>query len=154
MGLKTRFSIAIFGAAALAAVAHTVFVTQQQVQAAPSRGDYNEVSLEEFEEYIAQDPTRVHDADPYATAIAMFADYLREQEGRRSETISVEYDWNGGAIATITIVGLADNSLAAERIRLDFKRGSDSIWNLVWMGRQHRCQEGRGSQTWTTQNCF
>lgn len=154
MGLNTRFSVAILGtAAALAAVAHTAFVTPEDVQATSSWGAYNQVSLGEFEKYIAQEPTRVHDADPHATAIAIFARYTQESEGRRSESINIEYDWNGGAIATITIMGLADDSVAAERIRLDFKRDSHSIWELVWMGRQHQCQQGRGSQTWTTQAC-
>ncbi len=56
------------------------------------------------------------------------------------------------ALVTVTVSGLLDDSVAANRYRFDLRR-QDATWEIVRAGRQNRCQPGRGSQVWTSTLC-
>lgn len=62
------------------------------------------------------------------------------------------------AMVTVSLSGLLDDSVAGHRYRFDLRRdvGADGTgtWEIVRAGRQQRCQLGRGSQTWTDDNCI
>jgi hypothetical protein len=76
----------------------------------------------------------------------------RESEGRKSDGIYVEYPTRETAVIVQTIIGLADDSVAGmrHRIELVFRQNK---WEIVWIGRQSRCQPGRGHQNWASGRC-
>ena len=57
---------------------------------------------------------------------------------------------NGVVIFLLTIGGLEDDAVEAERYRVAFRQDEDGI-QLVQVGRQQKC--ARGSQYWTRQLC-
>jgi hypothetical protein len=116
-------------------------------QAEVARSHYREISPQEYAQRY-----RILGDTPQATALALFADLTCESEGRQSESVQLDYDAQGGAIATVTVVGLADDSVAAIRLRLDFVWHHESGWQLVWVGQQQRCRRGE-SQAWTAALC-
>ena len=61
--------------------------------------------------------------------------------------------WEGGAIATVTAIGLADDSVSAVRVRMDFMQDDELGWQLVWVGSQQQCGRGRNPDVWTTTPC-
>lgn len=81
---------------------------------------------------------------------------MKEEEGRFSEDISVTYP--GGfvgaqtAIILYTILGVADDSVNSIRDRIELKR-SQNKWEIIWVGRQFKCQSGRGHQEWSGVLC-
>jgi len=76
----------------------------------------------------------------------------RESEGRKSDAISVEYPMRETAVIVHTVIGLADDSVAGmrHRIELAFKQNK---WEIVWIGRQSKCQPNRGHQNWAAGRC-
>ena len=56
------------------------------------------------------------------------------------------------AVIMHTVVGLADDSMAGirHRIELAFRQNK---WEIVWVGRQSQCQPNRGQQNWATGSC-
>lgn len=56
----------------------------------------------------------------------------------------------------VTQLGLLDDSVSAERRRLEFAPSvtGDGTWELVWAGSQFVCWPGRGSQVWTSDLCL
>jgi len=74
------------------------------------------------------------------------------QEGRKSEDISVAYPTRETSTIVHTVVGLADDSVAALRQRIELRRTSNK-WDIVWVGRQSKCQPGRGHQDWSAKSC-
>jgi hypothetical protein len=75
-----------------------------------------------------------------------------------TEQIRVAYPTPEKAIVTITKTGLMDDSVAATRIRYDFKPVEGSVeaakqWQLVQVTEQNKCQPNRGSQDWTADLC-
>lgn len=55
-------------------------------------------------------------------------------------------------MVSVTLSGLLDDSVAAQRYRFDLRR-QDTTWEIVRAGRQNRCRLGRGSQTWSSTLC-
>ncbi|MEM9246009.1 MAG: hypothetical protein AAGA67_09755, partial [Cyanobacteria bacterium P01_F01_bin.153] len=110
---------------------------------------------EEFEQrfFSPDPPTHLNEDSLYSTAIAIFGLFTEEREGRQSESIKIEYDREGGAIATVTAIGLADDSVSAVRVRMDFKRDSELGWQLLWVGTQQQCGRGRNPGVWTINPC-
>jgi peptidoglycan hydrolase-like protein with peptidoglycan-binding domain len=98
---------------------------------------------------------RIKVTNPKAVAAQLFSD-VDEEEGRFSEEISVTYP--GGfvgaqtAIIVHTILGVADDSVNSIRDRIELKR-SQNKWEIIWVGRQFKCQSGRGHQDWSGVLC-
>lgn len=90
-------------------------------------------------------------SNPIALAKTLFKD--REPvEGRSHESFeTLEADGTTQVIG-ITKIGLADDSIAAIRYRLEFVLEGDQ-WRLVWGGQQFSCHEGRGGQGWHKELC-
>ncbi|MBD0342421.1 MAG: hypothetical protein ICV61_16540 [Microcoleus sp. Co-bin12] len=76
----------------------------------------------------------------------------RESEGRKSDQISVEYPTRETAVIVQTVVGLADDSVAGMRHRIELRLRQNK-WEIVWMGRQSKCQPNRGHQDWASDRC-
>lgn len=94
-------------------------------------------------------------SDPKAIALAVFGQ-KEAVEGNFQETVTVTQPQPNLAIVVVTQLGLPDDSLRGLRYRLELqqeKTAGQSQWRLVWAGRQHTCQPGRGPQTWTVKPC-
>jgi hypothetical protein len=57
------------------------------------------------------------------------------------------------SIVTITNEGMADDSVSAQRYRLEFEPIDDQRWQIVWAGTQQRCWRGDNPEEWVTQLC-
>lgn len=78
----------------------------------------------------------------------MFSNILEEEEGRSSEDISITYSPGETALIVYTRIGVADDSVNSIRHRIELKRNQNK-WEIVWVGRQFKCQSGRGHQDWS-----
>ncbi len=90
-------------------------------------------------------------SNPMALAKTLFKDRERV-EGRSHESFeTLETDGTSQVIG-ITKIGLADDSMAAIRYRLEFVVEGNQ-WRLAWGGKQFSCHEGRGGQSWDKELC-
>jgi hypothetical protein len=89
--------------------------------------------------------------NPKDIAVKLFGSD-RESEGRKSDAISVEYPTRNTAVIVQTVVGLADDSVAAMRYRIELGIKQNK-WEIVWVGRQSKCQPNRGHQNWAAGRC-
>ncbi len=112
-----------------------------------SRSDFRVISVQEF---ISSN--RIKDSNPKSVAVQLFSNSLEEEEGRNSEDISVAYPTRETAVIVHTIIGLADDSVAGIRNRIELKRNQNK-WEIVWIGEQYKCQSGRGHQDWSGSIC-
>jgi peptidoglycan hydrolase-like protein with peptidoglycan-binding domain len=92
--------------------------------------------------------------NPKAVATSLFKG-TAEEEGRSLEEISITYSRDRRmAVILWTIVGLADDSVRAMRFRIELGIVlSQNKWTIVWVGRQFKCQAGRGQQDWAAALC-
>lgn len=105
------------------------------------RTDYTEVPVPE--DAIGEEPTEV--------ALAAFGS-TEPGEGNFEEEVEVVEETDDMALVMLTQTGLADDSVNGMRYRLEFVPEGDQ-WRLDWAGSQVRCQQGRGSQEWSTDLC-
>ncbi|MEG4911846.1 hypothetical protein [Microcoleus sp. B7-D4] len=75
-----------------------------------------------------------------------------ESEGRKSDQISVEYPTGETAVIVHTVIGLADDSVAAMRHRIELRLRQNK-WEIMWIDRQSKCQPNRGHQNWASGRC-
>jgi nucleoside-diphosphate-sugar epimerase len=68
-------------------------------------------------------------------------------------TIQVESEDNGEAVVYVTALGLYDDSVRDERLRLLYRDNGVGTWELVDAGRQVRCWAGRGHEGWGAEAC-
>jgi hypothetical protein len=101
------------------------------------------------QEFISSNAIKV--TMPKAVAVQLFSN-LEEQEGRKSEDISVAYPTGNTSTIVHTIVGVADDSVRGIRNRIELRR-SQNKWEIVWVGRQYKCQPNRGHQNWSSSLC-
>jgi hypothetical protein len=96
---------------------------------------------------------RLTDRDPRLAAIKAFGDRESAQpEGIKSESLEVIYPSAGNAIATMITDGLADDSVRAEKYRMNMQLINNQ-WKITWAGTQVKCQSGRGHNEWSKQPC-
>ncbi len=86
---------------------------------------------------------------PQAAADALARRY--ESEADRVE-VQVLAETSYEATALVTALGLADDSVRDERLRLTYAPYGPT-WELVAAGRQTRCQPGRGHTDWSDALC-
>ncbi|MFW9262640.1 hypothetical protein [Nostoc sp. CALU 546] len=101
------------------------------------------------QEFISSNRIRV--TIPKAVAVQLFSN-LEEQEGRKSEEISIAYPTQNTSTIVHTTVGLADDSVSGIRNRIELRRNKNK-WEVVWVGRQYKCQPNRGHQDWSGSLC-
>lgn len=94
---------------------------------------------------------QISNSNPNQVAVKLFAD-AEEAEGRKSENVEIKYPTLDTAVVLMTKEGLADDSVAAIRRRVEMQR-SQNQWRVVWVGEQNKCARGRGSQVWTSKLC-
>lgn len=109
------------------------------------RDSYNTIDLQQLESSLTG-------SNPSAIALSAFG-INEPQEGNFQQSVSVDNSNPQQPIVTITQTNLPDDSVRDVRYRVEFE-SAQSQWRMVWAGRQHRCQQGRGSsQDWTTATC-
>jgi hypothetical protein len=143
-------TIGVIGASAASLVdAHSITSSPQKIAQANTktnpRTGYAVINIKEF---IAQKNLTVTTPNQVATKIFS---YTGEEEGRKSEDISIKYS-NNNAVILHTEDGLADDSLAARRYRVEMTKVNNK-WQISWVGLQTKCWQGRGHQNWSGKNC-
>lgn len=93
-------------------------------------------------------------SDPKAIALRLFSN-TEPERGKSEITVETNYP---SAVALVTQMGVADDSIRSIRYRIEFTATSntvpaDQVWSLVWAGSQFKCQPGRGHQDWSTELC-
>ncbi|OKH54600.1 hypothetical protein NIES2101_07280 [Calothrix sp. HK-06] len=111
-----------------------------------ARSGYRVVDVKKF---VAQN--QISTSNPNQVAVKLFAD-TDEAEGRKSENVEVKYPTRDTAVVVMTKEGLADDSVAAIRRRVEMQR-SQNKWRVVWVGEQNKCARGKVSQVWTNKLC-
>lgn len=73
-------------------------------------------------------------------------------EGRGTKEVRVLVERQRHAVALVTLLNQADDSVRDQRFRVSMLRFDDG-WHMGLVGSQVRCQPGRGSQEWTVEAC-
>lgn len=110
------------------------------------RFNFQVVNIQDFISYQGIIAT-----NPKAVAAQLFRG-LEDEEGRMYEEISITYSPEGKSVILYTLIGLADDSTRALRRRIELKRNQNQ-WEIIWVGRQFKCQPGRGQQDWSAIIC-
>jgi hypothetical protein len=107
------------------------------------RATYSEVSLPPDKNWVGTDPKQI--------TRSVFGN-SEPVEGNFHEEVLLVERTDKTALVILTQTGLADDSVAGMRYRLEFIREGNQ-WRLNWAGRQVRCHPDRGSQAWTKERC-
>ncbi|WP_143288181.1 hypothetical protein [Calothrix rhizosoleniae] len=114
--------------------------------------NYNSVDFSQLPQGVS-----LMGSDPKEIAIAVFPPpEEKPQEGNFQRNVSVNTIEPNFKTVIITETGLLDDSVNGIRHRADFESsGTDSkSWKMVWVGKQYKCQPGRGSQDWSSKLCL
>lgn len=96
---------------------------------------------------------QIQATNPKTVASQLFRG-AEDEDGRIFEEISITYvSPRETAVILRTIIGLADDSVRGVRFRIELKRNQNR-WEIIWVGRQFRCQPGRGQQDWAATLCI
>jgi hypothetical protein len=116
---------------------------------AETREAYAPIALDEFAK-----PGELAGEQPKAITLSAFG--AEGSEGNFSQEVTVNYPQPDRAIAILTQTGLADDSVAGMRYRIELvpADSADAQWQVTWAGRQYKCREGRGHQDWSTELCL
>lgn len=111
-----------------------------------TRSNYESINVKQF-----LGDRKITVSNPKDIAAKLFS-RDQESEGRKSDGISVEYSTRETAVIEHTVIGLADDSVATmrHRIELVFRQNK---WEIMWIGRQSKCQPNRGHQNWAAGRC-
>ncbi|MEM8505757.1 MAG: hypothetical protein AAF716_21720 [Cyanobacteria bacterium P01_D01_bin.1] len=116
-------------------------------QRGQERTDYREVDLRKF----TRRGFPLQGTDPREMTFNILGRASLE-EGEQPSVVErqsfIEY-----SVVTITNNGMADDSVGAERYRLEFEQIDDRRWQIVWAGAQQRCWRAEDPQAWTAQLC-
>ena len=111
------------------------------------RNEYIPVEIENISEDIP-----LTGKNPSKIALAIFG-FKNDVEGNFQEELTVNTNNPNQLIVTLTQMEIPDDSVRSIRYRIEFIP-KDNQWHLVWAGWQQMCWPGRGSQDWTTKECF
>jgi hypothetical protein len=140
---KSTFARSLFFLAAIACIQIPIAALAQPA----SRSNYETINPKQF---VADRKITV--SNPKDIAAKLFSSD-RESEGRKSDQISVEYPTRDTAVILQTVIGLADDSVAGMRHRIELRLRQNK-WKIVWIGRQSQCQPNRGHQNWASGRCL
>jgi hypothetical protein len=87
-----------------------------------------------------------------ASVAGAFVGAGRTDAARRSFE-ATSRDEGASATATLTLDGLFDDSVAAQRYDLELTRRDDGTWTIDSASWAQRCQEGRGHQDFSPEPC-
>ncbi|MBD0261541.1 MAG: hypothetical protein ICV78_02155 [Tolypothrix sp. Co-bin9] len=133
----------------LSLISAVMIYTQLHSAASAQSNPRSGFQVIKVQEFISSNGIKV--TMPKAVAVKLFSN-LEEQEGRKSEDISVAYPTANTSTIVHTIVGVADDSVGGIRNRIELRR-SQNKWEIVWVGRQYKCQPNRGHQNWSSSLC-
>ena len=108
--------------------------------------DTGKLSAPGFNELV--DAERPGWADSPRTAASELLDLDRPFDGPIKIVMAVQ-----NTDVTVTLTGLGDDSIEAERYRVAFERGGDGLHRFVSGEWGQRCQEGRGHQSFAARTC-
>ena len=111
------------------------------------RTNYREVELRE----LARRGFPLQGADPREITFNMLGRATLE-EGEQPSVLERQ-SFTEYSVVIITNEGMADDSVGAQRYRLEFEPIDDQRWQIVWAGTQQRCRRGDNSEEWVTQLC-
>ncbi len=126
--------------------------TTSTATAKKERENYNSVDFSQLPQGLS-----FKGRDPKEIAIAVFPPPEEEpQEGNFQRNVTVNTVEPNFKTVIITETGLLDDSVNGIRHRADFElsRTDSKSWKMVWVGKQYRCQPGRGSQDWSSKLCL
>jgi hypothetical protein len=129
-------------------VTQTASCSEAQSQSPQTRSDYREIEVAPFVQRYD-----LEDRNPREVARQLLERPV-SLEGRQQETIAIEYPTGSDEIGAIehTVIGLADDSVRSQRRRIEMKWQSEG-WEIVWVGSQFQCRQGRGHQDWSSELC-
>ena len=88
---------------------------------------------------------------------AMAAGVFLRLDERKATRITIDAkagpEGGGGQVVTVTLDGLADDSVRSERWTLGFEEGKDGVYVLTGALRELRCHEGRGHEDFAGGAC-
>jgi hypothetical protein len=134
----------------------TAFAPSRQTLAAKSSDDFKQ-GREDYQAIALSKLGRgekLTGSDPKAIALRVFRN-TEPERGKSAITVKTDYP---KAVAIVTQIGIADDSVRSIRYRVEFLATAntvpaDQVWSLVWAGSQFKCQPGRGHQDWSTELC-
>ena len=91
--------------------------------------------------------------DPYQIAVKLAGDFS-DTLTRTIEMSVPQIEGSSRMTITVTDDGVADDSTRSIRHRIELIRDESGDWNLSRAGRSWKCQQGRGSQSFTTAKCL
>ncbi len=107
--------------------------------------------VDEFNAY-AEDVAEPWENDP-AAVVGMFVEAGANDAARRSFE-ATSRDEGATATATLTLDGLFDDSVRAQRYDVELERRPDRSWQLVAASWAQRCHTGRGHEDFTPEPCL
>jgi len=92
--------------------------------------------------------------EPWERDLAGVMDAFVEAGAGDSSSRSFQATSSGdSATATLTLEGLMDDSVRAQRYELDLSRRDDGTWKVESASWSQRCHEGRGHQDFSPEPC-
>jgi hypothetical protein len=98
-------------------------------------------------------PNKIIGEDPLQIAKNLYGAKEIPSEGNFQEKLTLIDRVLNRPVVLLTQTGLLDDSVEGTRYRLEFKPQGKQ-WQLIWVGQQHRCYPGRGSQEWNSEPCI
>lgn len=98
-------------------------------------------------------PNKIIGEDPLQIAKNLYGAKEIPSEGNFQEKLTLIDRVPNQPVVLLTQTGLLDDSVEGTRYRLEFKPQGKQ-WQLIWVGQQHRCYPGRGSQEWSSEPCI
>lgn len=107
--------------------------------------------VDAFNEYLADAAEPVSASPCDAASVLLHLDQPLG-EGTTSD-VAVDPEDSADATVTVTLDGLADDSVEAQRWTLEFAAGDGEAIELVSAEAAYRCREGRGHQDFSDELC-
>ncbi|MGB3694101.1 MAG: hypothetical protein WA865_19455 [Spirulinaceae cyanobacterium] len=154
MSLKIRPAVILGGIAFCLALTLSTF---SQTNSIPAQGigvesDELESQYREVEVATFLRNNNIDEINPHSIAQQLLS-HPESLEGRQQEGIKIDYGkGNAPTVIEYTIVGLADDSVRSIRTRVELQWQQDD-WQILWVGSQFQCSEGRGHQDWSKELC-
>ncbi len=85
--------------------------------------------------------------------VARLVGEMRDTKTRAIRFISPNAEGSDSLTVVVTDSGLLDDSIFAERMRLELRKNSGGVWKVISGQRAWRCQQGRGHQKFNATPC-
>ena len=108
------------------------------------------LDVEAFNEFLAEHPESGRGPVAAATTFVRLDD---ASAAAKTVTAQTGGEGAGPTTVTVTLDGLFDDSVRAQRFVLVLAQGDDGSWRLDSAEATQRCHEGRGHQTFSAEPC-